>query len=276
MFNLRSIGSNLIESNEGILTTPAHRDLEFAYTDDTNWLAVEGTSFWYRHRNRCFLAILQRFQPTGPVFEIGSGNGSVAMTLQSAGLEVVAVEPTVKSALASRKRGVNCVICAKIEEAGFDDGALANIGLFDVLEHIEDDIGFVRQLRKLMPLGGYFYCAVPAWNMLWSSEDAAAGHRRRYSLRRLSNIFETAGFKIEYRTYFFAPLLLPIVLLRTIPTALRLRTFRTAELSNKEHTLPKGVIGSFLNTALEREVQCLSRGGVKHIGASCLLVARAC
>ena len=276
VFDLKAIGKNLVQGQHGILTTPAHQDFEFTYKDSTNWLAIEETSFWYQHRNRCFSAILDRFKPSGPLFEIGSGNGSVALALQSIGLQVIAVEPTVRMAVASRERGVNYVICAKIEEIGFCDGALANVGLFDVLEHIDDDVGLIKRLRELMPSGGYFYCAVPAWKLLWSSEDDAAAHCRRYSLPQLSRIFETAGFRIEYATYFFAPLLLPILLLRTIPSALRLRTSRTADLSKKEHTLPKGLMGYFLRVLLEREVQHVRQGKRKWIGASCLLVARAC
>jgi hypothetical protein len=71
-------------------------------------------------------------------------------------------------------------------------------------------------------------------------------------------------------------LLLPILLLRTIPSALRLRTSRTADLTRKEHTLPKGLMGYFLKALLEREVQHVRQGKRRRVGASCLLVARAC
>lgn len=275
MINIKDISKNLVESPHGIFTTPKHQDLEFAYADSSNWPEIERFSYWYQHRNRCFSSIVRRFPPAGPIFEIGSGNGSVALALQEAGQEVVAIEPTVNSAIMSRRRGVKNIICARFEEAGFAKGSLSNIGLFDVLEHIDDDKDFIKRLGELMPKGGYFYCAVPAWNQLWSAEDDAAGHCRRYSLKQLCRIFESTRFQVQYSSYFFAPLLLPIFFLRTIPSALGLRTLRTPELSNREHTLPKGLAGSILSTALEREVQCISHGKKKHIGASCLLVARA-
>lgn len=54
-----------------------------------------------------------------------------------------------------------------------------------------------------------------------------------------------------------------------------MRTSRTPELSDKEHRLPKGKIGRHLEATLHRETHQINSGGVRHIGASCLLEARA-
>jgi SAM-dependent methyltransferase len=98
----------------------------------------------------------------------------VSLAIQSAAFSVVAVEPTERWASNAKSRGVHTVVCADLEDARFHEGALANVGMFDVLEHIDDDADFLRRVRKLMPAGGRFYCAVPAYSWLWSLEDAAA------------------------------------------------------------------------------------------------------
>jgi SAM-dependent methyltransferase len=275
LINLKNIARNLIEAENGVFTTQGHTDLGFALTDSTNWAEIEKFSYWYRHRNRCFVSLVQRFSPGGPIFEIGSGNGSVAIALQNTGLEVVGIEPTVNAAVTSRRRGLRIVVCARFEEAGFAPGALSNVGLFDVLEHVDDDARFVGQIRELMPSGGRIYCAVPAWKMLWSAEDAAAGHRRRYKLDGLAGLFEAARCEIEYASYFFTPLFLPIVIFRSIPGFVGLRTVRTPGLSRKEHTLPNNVVGSWLGSALDREARIIGQGKSRSLGASCLVVARA-
>ena len=70
-----------------------------------------------------------------------------------------------------------------------------------------------------MPAGGRFYCAVPAYNWLSSLEDTAAGHVRRYRLGELRRKVTAAGFTIEHATYYFAPLVIPILVLRAMPIA---------------------------------------------------------
>src|SRR5262245_24744330 len=49
-----------------------------------------------------------------------------------------------------------------------------------VMEHVEDDVGFVHALRKLVRPGGCVAICVQGRRDLWSLEDEVAGHFRRY------------------------------------------------------------------------------------------------
>ena len=155
--DLRAIADNLVLGSNGIWEAAGHQDFGFAESDPTDWLQIEQSSYWYRHRNRCFVALLERFPPLGTLFEIGAGNGSVSLAIQSAAFSVVAVEPTERWAANAKSRGVHTVVCADLEDARFHEGALANVGMFDVLEHIDDDADFLKRVRRLMPAGGRFY-----------------------------------------------------------------------------------------------------------------------
>lgn len=273
--DLSTIADNLVLGSNGIWEAAGHQDLGFAESDPTDWLQIEQTSYWYRHRNRCFVTLLERFPPLGPLFEIGAGNGSVSLAIQSAAFSVVAVEPTERWASNAKSRGIHTVVCADLEDARFHEGALANVGMFDVLEHIDDDADFLRRLRTLMPAGGRFYCAVPAYTWLWSLEDTAAGHVRRYRLGELSRKVTAAGFTVEHATYYFAPLVIPILVLRAIPTRLGIRRARTAEQSVSEHSLGEGVAGRLAQLALDQEIRWLAAGRRCPVGSSCFVVARA-
>jgi hypothetical protein len=57
--------------------------------------AVEDDSFWFAHRNRCIQALLEHVPPPpgGPLFDIGGGNGFVALGLQRPDRPVVLIEP---------------------------------------------------------------------------------------------------------------------------------------------------------------------------------------
>lgn len=138
---------------------------------------VEDASFWFRHRNRVIVEAVRGFPPVGgrPIVDIGGGNGYVTLGIEKAGFPTVLVEPGVAGVLNARRRGLSAVICATAEAARLRDGALGGFGMFDVLEHIRDDVGFLAGLgRKLAP-GGRAYVAVPAFNALWSAEDDRSG-----------------------------------------------------------------------------------------------------
>jgi SAM-dependent methyltransferase len=275
MIDLLRISEQLILTPDGIWTTPNHKDLAFLAEDVTDWIQAEENSFWYHHRNRCFIEILKHFSPKGTLFEVGAGNGSVSLSLQKQGLSIVAIEPTVKMAYQAKRRGVNHVICATLESAKIKEGSLANVGMFDILEHIPNDESFLRQVRRLMPPAGRFYCSVPSYPFLWSCEDEAAGHLRRYRLTSLCKKINRSGFEIEYASYFFAPLILPILMVRALPSWFGLRGKRTHQSTMREHQLRPGLVCTLLERALEWELSSLSRGKRHRFGTSCIVVARA-
>jgi len=70
--------------------------------------------------------------------------------------------------------------------------------LLDVLEHVEDDRGFLRELvgANLAP-GGRLLVSVPAWPSLFGRRDLGMGHLRRYSRRACHGLLAGAGLRIR-------------------------------------------------------------------------------
>src|SRR5262249_14522534 len=179
---------------EAISSPPEGNDLFFS---------IEDGSFWFQHRNRVIVEAVRQFPPGGPVFDVGGGNGFVAMGLERAGFPAVVIEPGPAGAVNACRRGLRNVLCVTVEAAGCRPWPLSSVGLFDVLEHIEDDVAFLRSLRRLLKPGGRLYVTVPAFPPLWSAEDEHAGHFRRYTRRSLNEVLERGGFRAECLTYFF-------------------------------------------------------------------------
>jgi SAM-dependent methyltransferase len=275
MTDLREVARNLTCREPGFWVARNHEDMQFIASDKTDWLAVEQASFWYRHRNRVLLGIVNLYPPRGTLFEIGAGNGSVTMALQKAGYSVVGIEPTVRFAENARRRGVQTVVCATIEDAGFEPGSLPNAAMFDVLEHIPSDAQYLVKLRQLIRAGGRLYCSVPALQWLWSREDEEAEHVRRYTIDALARSLTAAGFRVEHSTYFFRALLGPIFIMRSIPSLVGLRPKRTPESSLREHVLPRGWVSRCVERLLDREASRIEAGKQYAVGASCVIVARA-
>lgn len=214
---------------------------EVSYPSDGNdaYAAVEDSSYWFQYRNAILLSVVRNYPPAGDLYDIGGGNGVVTACLERRGHSVVLLEPG-SGAMNARRRGVTRIIRSTLEDAGFPAASLPAAGAFDVVEHVDDDIGFLKSLRRSLTPRGRFYCTVPALSSLWSAEDAHAGHFRRYSRRSLGALLQSAGFDVEFISYFFAWLVPPIYLLRALPFRVNGRTDRVpSQLSiRRAHSMP--------------------------------------
>jgi len=237
---------------------------------------VEDTSYWFRHRMDCLLTAIRHFPPAGTFFDIGGGNGFVALALQSAGLEVALVEPGAGAGNALR-RGVRAVIHATLDDARFHPHSLPAAGAFDVIEHIPDEVAFLRGIRERLVPGGRFYCTVPAFPFLWSDEDVHAGHFRRYTHRTLCAALGQAGFTVEFATYFFAWLTLPVFAFRSLPSRLRMQNktvIGSPKALQSDHRLPTALAG-LVGQTQAWELDRLRAQRPLPFGTSLLCVARA-
>jgi SAM-dependent methyltransferase len=236
---------------------------------------IEENSFWFKHRNNCITTIMKHYPPSGPIFDIGGGNGFVALAIQKAGYDVIVVEPGISGARYARKRGIETVICSTIENVGFGENTLAAVGLFDVIEHIPEDTDFLKTMRRYLGPDGRLYITVPAYQFLWSTDDEFACHFRRYSMKTLLTRLKESGFYPEYATYFFSFLPVPIFLFRTVLSKLGFRKKLRLEQERTAHELSGTISGSALNWLLRRELRILERKGRLPFGGSCLVVAKA-
>lgn len=81
--------------------------------------------------------------------------------------------------------------------------------LMDVLEHIEDPVAFLRDLRRQPYLSPEtrIYATVPAWSWLYSQHDHWLGHFRRYSRLSLVDHLSQGGVHVLQSGYLFHCLL---------------------------------------------------------------------
>jgi SAM-dependent methyltransferase len=240
--------------------------------------AVEDRSFWFQHRNACIVEMVRNFPPEGkgPIFDVGGGNGFVAKGFMDAGWDVVLVEPGPAGARNAKKRDLPHVICATTQAAGFQSGSLPAIGVFDVVEHIEDDLGFLSHLWDLLLPGGMLYLTVPAFQALWSQEDIDAGHFRRYSLMQMEQKLVEAAFEMAYSTCIFQWLVVPVGLFRVLPYRLGLRGNEKNDSgkARRDHILKEGLVSKMIRNLLQREQGIIQAKGRLPFGGSCMVAAR--
>ena len=271
--DLTSLAPGLVEEKPGLWVASDVDDVSYPEGGHARCHQFEESSFWFRHRARCILATLRRLPPGGPLFDIGGGNGMLAFHLDEAGFASVVIEPGASGAATAHGRGLRPVVNASLDSAGFLPGTLPAAGMFDVLEHVEDDAGFLVRLRSLLPTGGRLYLTVPAYRWLWSVDDVRAGHFRRYTETTLRRVLLRSGFGVQYASYIFRPLPVPVLVVRSVPSRLGLRTVGSTEAAAADHRSDRGLLGRALAAALDREVPVVERGGRMRFGTSILAVA---
>jgi SAM-dependent methyltransferase len=269
--------NGLILDNNGIWSALGNEKISYPEEGNDACFAVEDESFWFRHRNACIIEMVRNFPPRGkgPIFDVGGGNGFVAKGLVDEGWEVVLVEPGPSGARNAKKRGLEHVICGTTHSAGFKNGSLPAIGVFDVVEHIEDDFGFLRHLRDLLEPGGILYLTVPAFNFLWSHEDVHAGHFRRYTVAAMERKIFEVGLKPVFGTYIFGFLPVPVFLIRTLPYQLGLvRKGSAVKEVKRDHSQKQGLLGTMIAVSFDYELNRIRAGKSTGFGGSCLVAAR--
>lgn len=274
MTRIEDISTGLRLGGDGIYYAGGQAAVSYSDTGHAGCFQVEDESFWFRHRNQCISAVVANHPWSGMLLDIGGGNGYVAQRLAADGREVMLLEPGPVGARNARQgRGLAHVACATVEAAGFRPGSFGALGLFDVIEHVEQDRRFLEDIAPLLAPGGMLYLTVPCHAWLWSSADVEAGHFRRHTRASLQALL--AGlFETEYFSYTFRPLVLPQWLFRALPHRLgagRKRTMLSAEV---EHGTSHGPVTRAIERLLAAEARAIAAGRSIGFGASAVVAAR--
>ena len=178
---------------------------------------LEDTHWWFRGRRAVIHALLARTDvPAGAsILDAGCGTGRNLKEYALLG-DAAGIDPSPDAVAFCHARGLAQVTQSGVEELPFGDGAFDLVTATDVLEHIPDDDGAARELRRVTKPGGRLLITVPAYQWLWSQHDDSHHHQRRYTLRRLRSVLAAAGWRPVVQTYFNSILLAPIALVRLV------------------------------------------------------------
>ena len=266
----RIAGAQLDRASDGVWYAREREPVSYLEEGNEVCFELEEQSFWFAHRGACLEAVVRRFPPSGTIYDIGGGNGFVTRRLIDAGFDTVLVEPGEAGARNAVRRGIPTVVCATLATAQFRAGSLPAAGIFDVLEHIEDDDAFLRELHRVLAAQGRLYITVPALPWLWSDDDVVAGHFRRHTIGSMKRRLQAGGFKLLYATYFFSLLPFPHFALRSIPSL-----FGRRPLARKNYgRLHQPRARTLTDRIWANELHRIENGGRIPIGSSCLIVAQ--
>jgi SAM-dependent methyltransferase len=229
---------------------------------------AEDRHWWYRGRrtvlDRTIGAL--RLPPNARILDAGCGSGRNMVELARFGA-VTGIELADASITVAQQRGAGEVVPGSILEMPFADDSFDFAVSLDVIEHLQDDLAALRELRRTIAPGGSLLITVPAYQWLWSGHDEINHHHRRYTRRSLKRVAEQAGWK-QARTTYFNSLLLPVaVILRLLD---RVNT-KTSE-SSLDLWIPPEPLNWLLERPLTMESALISRRVSIPAGLSLLSV----
>ncbi|MFI5140262.1 MAG: class I SAM-dependent methyltransferase [Sphingobacteriales bacterium] len=171
----------------------------------------EAGSFWFEHRNDIISEVVKNFPIKNDFADIGGGNGFQLLRLknQYPNKKFYLIEPGYNGCLVAKRRGIDFVYNCTFQEFDFGATKVDGLGLFDVLEHIPDDMKFLRNLYECMPADSRLYVTLPAHHFLWNDVDDFGKHQRRYNKKMVDELIAKTAFRLDYFTYFFSYLLAP-------------------------------------------------------------------
>ena len=181
---------------------------------------VEQSHWWHIGRRR----ILARFvedicrdvkDRRPKILDVGCGTGANLLMLSKYG-EAEGVDISEDALAFCRDRGLDKVKLGAAEELPYEDGTFDLVTAFDVVEHMDDDLAVMKEMRRVLRPGGRVLLFVPTFMFLWGLQDDVSHHRRRYRLPELTRVLEQAGFQIERATYANITFFLPILIIRKL------------------------------------------------------------
>jgi SAM-dependent methyltransferase len=170
---------------------------------------------WEVARCRFFRRVLARAGLlAGRALDVGAGDAWVAEELARAS----GGELAVTCWDAAYGDAVSHAASAVVEKTSRrPDGRFDLLLLLDVLEHVEDDAGFLGELARgsLRP-GGHALVSVPAWQALFGRHDVGLRHHRRYAPRALDRLLAGAGLTRLTGGGMFGSLIAPRVAMNVV------------------------------------------------------------
>ena len=186
---------------------------------------------WEYARAKVVMDILKKFtiqnKPAQHILDVGCGdifflNQYCKRNPDSIPVAVdTAFDDEIIRSLSVQYKDLNVLFFDHIDKVNLSGNPAGIVFLMDVIEHIENDVQFVKDLsqKSFIDDNTLFLITVPAFNKLYCRHDKWLGHYRRYNQKMLKDHLQKAGLQIVSGGYFFTTLLLPRLMQKWLESA---------------------------------------------------------
>lgn len=216
---------------------------EVSMHDD--WFEIAGTDhFWMIWRFRELIKKVNFENSDFKILEVGCGSGTVMEQFErERNLSIDGCDLNDYALKLIKSEKSKCYCYNIYDKNPQIVGKYNVILLLDVIEHIDDHVGFINTCKDHLTEEGKIIINVPAYMHLYSKYDKEVGHVRRYNKKTLSQALKDAGLEVESCSY-WGMLLYPIAVIRKFWISTK------KENIIKEGMQPPGKLTSFILSSL--------------------------
>ncbi len=182
------------------------------------YFSLERNHWWFKVRAKIIIFLIDKSLASNSsniktVLNIGAATGKTSEILAKYG-EVTSLEYDKECCEFVNENLPMKVINGSIVELPFADNSFDLVCAFDVIEHVEDDILALAEMKRVCKPNGLVTVTVPAFMLLWSHHDIVNQHFRRYTKNNLQQLFTSNNLTYSVATYYNSILFLPIFMFR--------------------------------------------------------------
>ena len=172
----------------------------------------------YRSRVQRALTALAALPAGGRVLEVGASQANTSLLAAEGGLQAVALDREPRALVyAHRKyeRGEFATVCGAAERLPIADGCCDGVLALEILEHVPDPPGVLREMRRVLKPGGLLVVTAPnaahvhenlptyaqRGKVTAAPQADAEGHLFAFTLRELRELVAGAGFVVREAGY---------------------------------------------------------------------------
>src|SRR5215211_424697 len=153
---------------------------------------IEQSHWWYTGRRKILARFVEeicsRVTDRRPrILDVGCGTGANLLMLSKYG-DAEGVDICEDALAFCRERGLEKVKLGAAEALPYDDDTFDLVTAFDVVEHLDDDLAGLTEMRRVLRPGGRVLLFVPTFMFLWGLQDDVSNLRRRYRLPELETV----------------------------------------------------------------------------------------
>lgn len=201
------------------------------------------------------------------ILDVGCGTGKIINEIEKLG-KVTGLDVEPQALKFCKARGINRLVLAEGNFLPFKDETFDLITALNIIEHIADDDGFVKDMHRVCKINGRVILSTSAFNFLWSKHDLVNNHKRRYVKREIRDLLGKYFIleKVTYTNFFLFLIIWTGVILTNLLEK------RDSEISHGFYHVPK-FINRVLITILRMESVILKKINFPF-GVSLLCVAK--
>lgn len=231
---------------------------------------VENTHWWFIARRKIIEGVLSNLGlPAGSsILELGAGTGGNLRMLANFGIVRAAeMDNYAREAAVKQTAGIFDIRYGRCPDSiPFEDIRFDLICMFDVLEHVLEDVETLTVLKGRLASNGRLLITVPAYQWMWSGHDEFLHHKRRYTRSELIQKLTESGYDVGKITY-FNTLLFPLA------AAVRVKDRLTGKKVASVNQLPSKFVNGFLERVFSFETSFVAHGNLPF-GVSILAIAK--